>query len=247
MNFILNQKYSEGNTPIRPEEAEQLIPRISTMGELNEYEALNIVTARAWAFDDRTMKSMDPLEEPYIRELHHRMFDNVWKWAGTYRKTERNIGCDPQEIVQRIPQCLDNTRYWLENKTFSNDEALLRFHHQLTKIHPFANGNGRHARMIADVVAVKRSEEHTSELQSRSLHDALPIYRKTERNIGCDPQEIVQRIPQCLDNTRYWLENKTFSNDEALLRFHHQLTKIHPFANGNGRHARMIADVVAVK
>src|SRR5437660_7963968 len=108
-----------------------------------------------WAFDDRTMKSMDPLEEPYIRELHHRMFDNVWKWAGTYRKTERNIGCDPQEIVQRIPQCLDNTRYWLENKTFSNDEALLRFHHQLTKIHPFANGNGRHARMIADVVAVK--------------------------------------------------------------------------------------------
>src|SRR5207248_8707971 len=66
MNLILNQKYSHGNTPIRPEEAEQLIPRISTMGELNEYEALNIVTARAWAFDDRTMKSMDPLEEPYI-------------------------------------------------------------------------------------------------------------------------------------------------------------------------------------
>src|SRR2546430_359985 len=95
---------------------------------------------------------------PYIRELHHRMFDNVWKWAGTYRKTERNIGCDPQEIVQRIPQCLDNTRYWLENKTFSNDKALLRFHHQLTKIHPFANGNGRHARMIADVVAVKNGQ-----------------------------------------------------------------------------------------
>ena len=155
MNFILNQKCTDGNTPIRPEEAEQLIPRISTIGELNEYEALNLVTARAWAFDDRTMKSMDPLKEPYIRELHHRMFENVWKWAGTYRKTERNIGCDPKEIVQRIPQCLDNTRYWLENKTFSNDEALLRFHHQLTKIHPFANGNGRHARMIADVVAVK--------------------------------------------------------------------------------------------
>jgi Fic-DOC domain mobile mystery protein B len=155
MNFILNQKYSDGNTPIRPEEAEQLLPRISTMGELNEYEALNILRAREWAFDSRTMKSTDPLEEPYVRELHHRMFDNVWKWAGTYRQTERNIGCDPKEIVQRIPQLLANTRYWLENKTFSPDEALLRFHHQLTKIHPFANGNGRHARMIADVVAVK--------------------------------------------------------------------------------------------
>jgi Fic-DOC domain mobile mystery protein B len=155
MNFILDHKYSDGNTPIRAEEAEQLIPRISTIGELNEYEAVNILRAREWAFESRTMKTTDPLEEPYIRELHHRMFDNVWKWAGTYRQTERNIGCDPKEIVQRIPQLLASTRYWLENKTFSTDEALLRFHHQLTRIHPFANGNGRHARMIADVVAVR--------------------------------------------------------------------------------------------
>ena len=156
MNFILNHKYSDGNTPIRPEEAEQLIPRISTMGELNEYEALNILRAREWAFHNRTMKSTDPLEEPYVRELHHRMFDNVWKWAGTYRKHELNIGCDPREILQRIPQLLGNVRYWLEHKTLPVDECLIRFHHQLvSKIHPFPNGNGRHARMIADVAAVK--------------------------------------------------------------------------------------------
>jgi len=148
MNFILNQKYSDGNTPVRAEEAEQLIPRISTLGELNEYEAVNILWAREWAFDSRMMKSTDPLEESYIRELHHRMFDNVWKWAGTYRKTELNIGCDPKEILQRIPQLLANTRHWLDNKTSPTDEALLRFHHQLTKIHPFANGNGRHARLL---------------------------------------------------------------------------------------------------
>ena len=156
MNFILNHKYSDGNTPIRPEEAEQLIPRISTMGELNEYETLNILRAREWAFDNRTMKSTDPLQEPYVRELHHRMFDNVWKWAGTYRKHELNIGCDPREILQRIPQLLGNVRYWLEHKTFSVDECLIRFHHQLvSKIHSFPNGNGRHARMITDVAAVK--------------------------------------------------------------------------------------------
>lgn len=155
MSFILNQKDSDGNTPIRQEEAEQLIPRISTLGELNEYEAQNILQAREWAFDSRTMKSTDPLDEHYVRELHHRMFDNVWKWAGTYRKAELNIGCDPKEIVQRIPQLLANTRYWLDKKTYPTDEALLRFHHQLTKIHPFANGNGRHARLIADIAAVK--------------------------------------------------------------------------------------------
>jgi fido (protein-threonine AMPylation protein) len=107
----LNHKYSDGNTPIRQEEAEQLIPRISTIGELNEYEALNILRAREWAFDDRMMKSTDPLEEPYVRELRHRMFDNVWKWAGTYRKHELNIGCDPREILQRIPQLL-TTNAW---------------------------------------------------------------------------------------------------------------------------------------
>jgi hypothetical protein len=69
MNFILDHKYTDGNTPIRPEEAEQLLPRISTMGELNEYEALNILRAREWAFDNRTMKSTEPIEEPYVREL----------------------------------------------------------------------------------------------------------------------------------------------------------------------------------
>jgi Fic-DOC domain mobile mystery protein B len=155
MNFILAHKYADGNTPIRPEEADQLIPRISTISELNEYEALNILSARDWALDGRTMKLLDPLDELYFRDLHRRMFDSVWKWAGTYRQTERNIGCDPREIAQLIPQLLGNTRYWLENKTFPTDEALLRFHHQLTRIHPFANGNGRHARMIVDVVAVR--------------------------------------------------------------------------------------------
>jgi Fic-DOC domain mobile mystery protein B len=156
MNFILNHKSADGNTPIRREQAEQLIPRISTMGELNEYEALNILEARTWAFSNRTLTSTNPLEESYVRTLHGKMFDQVWKWAGTYRKHEVSIGCDPAEIVQRIPQLLGNAKYWLENGTLGIEECLIRFHHQLvSKIHPFANGNGRHARMITDVIAVK--------------------------------------------------------------------------------------------
>jgi|ERR1700723_44168 Fic-DOC domain mobile mystery protein B len=156
MNFILSHKLSDGNTPIRPQEAEQLIPRVSTMAEVNEYEALNILQAREWAFADRTMKSTNPIDELYVRTLHTKMFARVWRWAGTYRKHEVNIGCDPGEIMQRIPQLLANTRYWLEHNTFPLDESLIRFHYQLVSgIHPFANGNGRHARMIVDVVAVK--------------------------------------------------------------------------------------------
>ena len=163
MNFILNHKWADGNTPIRQEDAEQLIPRISTMAELNEYETLNILEAGAWAFSSRTMTSSDPLGEFYVRALHSRMFDKVWKWAGKYRTNEVNIGCDPAEIVQRIPQLLVNTKYCLEHKTFPIDECLIRFHHQLvSKIHPFANGNGRHARMITDVVLVKYGQAEFS-------------------------------------------------------------------------------------
>jgi Fic-DOC domain mobile mystery protein B len=196
MNF-LNQKYSDGNTPIQPEEAEQLIPRISTMRELNEYEVLNILRAREWAFDSRTMKSTDPLEELYVRELHHRMFDNVWKWAGTYRQTERNIGCDPKEILQRIPQLLANTRYWLDNKTFSTDEALLRFHHQMTRIHPFANGNGRHARMVADVVAVKCGRAEFSWGAGKDLvakGDARAVYLAALRTLDANENDVISLL-----------------------------------------------------
>lgn len=156
MNFTLNPKFSDGNTPIPLNEAEQLIPRISTMAELNEYEALNIVRAREWAFQGRTMKSTNPFDESYVRTLHARMFGKVWKWAGTYRNNELNIGCDPSEILQRIPQLLANTQHWIDQSIFSLDESVLRFHYDLVSaIHPFANGNGRHARMIADVVVVK--------------------------------------------------------------------------------------------
>ena len=140
-----------------------MIPRISTMGELNEYEALNILQAREWAFSSRTMTSTNPLDEFYVRTLHSKMFDQVWKWTGKYRTNELNIGCDPAEIVQRIPQLLANAKYWLDHKTFPIDECMIRFHHQLvSKIHPFANGNGRHARMITDVIAVKNGQEEFS-------------------------------------------------------------------------------------
>ena len=131
MNFILNCKFSDRNTPVRPEEAEGLIPRIGTMAELNEYETLNIVQAREWAFSSRTIKSANRLAEPYVRLLHAKMFDEVWKWAGTYRKNELNIGCDPSEIVQRIAQLLANTQHWINQKAFPVDECNLRFHYEL--------------------------------------------------------------------------------------------------------------------
>ena len=145
---------SEGNTPLAPEELADLIPSLATKEELNEWERENNLQARVWAIEDRTSPAEVPTDE-YVRKLHRRMFDQTWKWAGEYRRTEKNIGVPVHEIRERFVGLCGDLRYWIENKTYSADEIAVRFHHRLTLIHPFPNGNGRHARLIADILAMK--------------------------------------------------------------------------------------------
>jgi Fic-DOC domain mobile mystery protein B len=152
---MLHDPVYEANTPLTPEEQADLIPSLATREELNEWELDNILHARQWALGDRQISRSDPTNEEYIRQLHARMFDQTWKWAGTYRKTDKNLGIPIAEIRERLAQLLGNAAYWLENKTYNVDECAVRFHHELVVIHPFPNGSGRHARLVADVVAVK--------------------------------------------------------------------------------------------
>jgi Fic-DOC domain mobile mystery protein B len=152
---MLNDPVSEANTPLSPEERNDLIPSLATREELNEWERDNILRARQWALADRQLSRLDPIREEYIRELHRRMFDQTWKWAGTYRKTDKNLGLPIGEIRERLAQLLGNGRYWLKNETYDVDECCVRFHHELVVIHAFPNGNGRHARLVADIIAVQ--------------------------------------------------------------------------------------------
>jgi Fic-DOC domain mobile mystery protein B len=146
----------EGNTPLSAEEQAELIPNLATKEELNEWERQNILEAYAWALAPNSLRRRDPLAESYIRDLHFRMFDQTWKWAGVYRTTEKNIGVPHHEIREGIGRLLGDTRYWLEHGTYAPDELAVRFHHRLVLIHPFANGNGRHARLMADVLAQRQ-------------------------------------------------------------------------------------------
>jgi Fic-DOC domain mobile mystery protein B len=145
---------SDGNTPLSPEELEDLIPNLATKEELNEWERENILLARTWATSDRT-SPLDMASDEYVRKLHGKMFDQTWKWAGEYRRTEKNIGASVHEIRERLVALLGNVRYWIENNTYSTDEIAVRFHHRLVFVHPFPNGNGRHARLMGDVLAMK--------------------------------------------------------------------------------------------
>src|SRR5690606_30733204 len=84
--------------------------------------------------------------------LHKRMFGDVWKWAGMYRRTARNIGIDAYRVPTEMAATFDDLRYWVENETYAPDEIAVRLHHRLVAIHPFPNGNGRHARLVADLL-----------------------------------------------------------------------------------------------
>jgi Fic-DOC domain mobile mystery protein B len=141
----------DGNTPLSPEEQDDLIPDLATKEDLNEWERQNILEAYGWAIDPRNLHRHDPFAESYVRKLHQRMFDQTWKWAGTYRTTEKNIGIPHYQIRELLAALLGDVRYWVEHQTFEPDELAVRFHHRLVLIHPFVNGNGRHARLIADV------------------------------------------------------------------------------------------------
>lgn len=146
MDFI----YAPGATPLDPDEAAGLIPRhIVTQGELNEWEQTNILAGATWALKQ---KKCNLLDDAFVRELHKRMFDKTWKWAGRYRQSDKNIGVDWRQIPVQLRNLLDDARAQIEFRTFPPDELALRFHHRLVWIHPFANGNGRHARLIADLL-----------------------------------------------------------------------------------------------
>ncbi len=149
-----------GATPIAQEELEDLIPEsITAQGELNEWEHLNIVAAEQWAF---SKKHKDLLITTFICSLHERMFENVWKWAGNFRNTAKNIGIDWTVIRTELKKLCDDCSFWLANQTYPIDEIAARFHHRLVKIHPFPNGNGRHARLIADLILVDAGADRFS-------------------------------------------------------------------------------------
>lgn len=142
----------DANTPLEAEEREQLIPSYITLrSELNEAELTNIADARKWLSSRRR----EVLDAGFLNELHKRMYGDVWKWAGTYRTTARNIGVDAYLIANQLYQTIDDAKFWIANTTFPPDEIAVRFSHRVVAIHPYPNGNGRFSRMVGDLLAIE--------------------------------------------------------------------------------------------
>ena len=169
--MAFNIEYPPGATPLDADELASLIPgHITTQGELNEWEQLNIVQGEAWARKQRK----EILNEAFVRQLHKQMFGETWQWAGNFRKSDKNNGVDWLNVGVELKNQLDDVSYQVEHATYSPDEIAVRFHHRLVVIHPFPNGNGRHARMVADLLAARLGQPRFT-WGSRSLTDASLI------------------------------------------------------------------------
>jgi Fic-DOC domain mobile mystery protein B len=144
---------ADGATPLDPDEARGLVPaHIATQADLNAWEEANILQGARWASRQRRRELLD---EGFVRDLHRKMFDRTWAWAGTFRSSNKNIGVDWTQVSVRLRDLLDNTRYQVEHRSTAPDEMAVSFHHRLVTIHAFPNGNGRHARLMADELVLR--------------------------------------------------------------------------------------------
>jgi len=139
-----------GTTPIGPDEAGGLLlTHITTRGELDRWEQDNIAEAMLWL--EKT-KPKNILNEDFVRNLHRRMFGNVWKWAGQFRKSDKNIGGPWWRVSTDLQNLREDAGFWTDLRKEPPDEIAVRYHHRLVSIHPFPNGNGRHARLMTDLL-----------------------------------------------------------------------------------------------
>lgn len=163
--------YPPGATPLDPDEIADLIPEhITTQGELNEWEQANILKAEMWlsglnvshpkgnvANHNTSTNIHEILTTPFIQQVHKKMFDKTWRWAGKFRKSNKNIGIDWVSIPTALYQLLEDIKYQTTNRTYEIDEIAARLHHRLVAIQPFPNGNGRHARLVTDFSLIKNN------------------------------------------------------------------------------------------
>jgi Fic-DOC domain mobile mystery protein B len=162
-----------GATLLDPHEMEGLkLEHITTRGELNRWEQENIQDAIGWLLRRR---KGEILSEAFVCRLHERMFDKVWNWAGKFRRTGKNIGVEWTVIPTELRKLLDDVKYWIENKTYHPDEIAGRLHHKLVWIHPFMNGNGRHARLMTDILLIEELEQPSFTWGGGNLLDTVSL------------------------------------------------------------------------
>jgi Fic-DOC domain mobile mystery protein B len=145
----------DGATPLTEAELNGLRLPLLTRAELNLAEAQNIGRAVSWLFSHRRLRPESVTREAWLKNLHRRMYGEVWTWGGQYRTTDRNLGVPYWQIRVDMHNLEADAHAWLADTTsgrYGDDECAVRFGYRLVVIHPFPNGNGRWSRLAADAL-----------------------------------------------------------------------------------------------
>ena len=123
---------------------------ISTRAELNRAEAENIRKVIVKYLAAKPSRRSAPFTLTWVKRLHKQMFGEVWEWAGDFRQENLNLGCEWHQVQMQVQGLLDDLVFWQERGDSLLEQAA-RLHHRAVWIHPFSNGNGRWARMLANI------------------------------------------------------------------------------------------------
>ena len=95
------------------------------------------------------------LTDYFVRDLHNRLYGDIWVWAGQWRQREANIGVPPEQIAVELRGSLDNIRYrWAHTNDWTARQLGITTHAETVRIHPYTDGNGRTTRLLADLVYI---------------------------------------------------------------------------------------------
>lgn len=148
-----------GETPI--DVSHLKVKGVQTRSQLDSVEAANILKVVSKYFGRRRpTERMAPFTLQWVKRLHREMFGDVWKWAGRNRTSEINIGVKWHLIDEKLQQLLDDLACWGQSEVGVLEQAAM-LHHRAVQIHPFYNGNGRWARMLANILLHSRGYSST--------------------------------------------------------------------------------------
>lgn len=148
-----------GETPITDEEAEALLPSVrEALGEpirkadvydLEQAIAEEVAEERATAVISDAVGLEELLTEHLIRDLHTRLYGDIWQWAGRFRSRDMNIGVSFAHIAVELRMAFDSILYrWEHTADWTARELGIAAHAETVRIHPFTDGNGRTTRML---------------------------------------------------------------------------------------------------
>ncbi len=142
-------KHAPGETPL-DDLSGLKVKGVTTRGQLNALEADNIRKAIIKYLSKKPTRRSAKFDFAWTLKLHKEMFGAVWTWAGVLRTCDLNLGVPWQQVETRLYALMDDLAFWEKHNPDSLEQAVL-LQHRAVQIHPFMNGNGRWARMLANI------------------------------------------------------------------------------------------------